>query len=211
MGPDETIKGRGEKFTGFSARTFFYFFWVLLICGGGLMPLTAEAAVQKPKDITRLIEEYVKAKKPSEVDRIDPRYYEILGRGKNAVPAILKALERKEPEYKESRTELVCLLGQIGDLRAYDALRRLFLEQTLELKKWRYGVSLGACLTMGATEDFVTLLLGDETGAGRRVLKENSGKDLSNDAAAWLAYLKQKKNLNEFRKKCRERSAPILG
>jgi HEAT repeat protein len=122
---------------------------------------------------------------------------------------LIKALDHPSPAELEKQTAFIFMLGQIGDPRAYEALRDDFIRQ--EGHRWRGTISLGACLTLDKVEDYVALALGDETGGALRALKETTGQDFGRDGKAWGDYLKVKGNLDSFRAKCRQYSVPILG
>lgn len=87
-------------------------------------------------------------------DTIDPLYFKVLSYGTKAIPCLLEALENKSIPHREKQFDFVCMLAQIGDSRAYPKLRILYFEQITEVRKWRYGISLGACLSAEKIEDY---------------------------------------------------------
>ncbi len=162
---------------------------------------------------TALIERYVHDKPdPMIMDSISPYYGQIVQMGVEAVEPLLAALKNDDPSYVEERLAFIYILGQIGDQRAYVALRDEFFHgDGTEGFKWRGMISLGSCLTEDRIDDYIVLALEDTTGGGVRALREMSEQDFGADAQQWAAYLKIPGSLELFKKNCRQRSAPILG
>ena len=143
-------------------------------------------------------------------DHISPVYFEILEYGTNAVPCLLVALESKARLYREKQLDFVCMLAQIGDCRAYPALCDLYKKQITDVRRFRYGVSLGACLPKELIEDYVELLM-KNPGSGLRVLRHSADLDFGENKSQWIKYLKDNKNFEKWKKTCQERSRPMVG
>ncbi len=191
------------------------FLVIIFMCmSGSLFADEARGRVDKlSQEATALIDRYVHDKPdPMIMDSISPYYGQIVQMGAEAVEPILAALKNDDPAYVEERLSFIYILGQIGDPRAYAALREAFLQgDGREGSKWRGMISLGSCLTKDRIDDYIALAIADATGGGMRALQEMSGQDLGADAQKWAAYLKSPESFELFRKNCRQRSAPILG
>ena len=174
----------------------------------------------KAEGTAELIEKYLHDDKScgGMVDCVSPFYYKIARNGAEAVQPLLEALNNQDSLYVGYRSAFFCLLGMIGDARAYSGLRAIFLENKKyenkwyeEGEKWRLAISLGACLGEESIDDFVALVVRDATGGALRAIRGMSGQDFGENEEQWVEYLKTEGHLEVFRTECRKGSAPILG
>jgi len=143
-----------------------------------------------------------------------PFFNKIAEKGPESVQPLLKALNNQDALYVRERLSFIYLLGEIGDVRAYTALRSIFVDNKQDEKqsgKWRVAISLGACLPGENIDDYITLAVQDQTGGALQALREMSGQDFGQNKEQWAEYLKRDGNLDLFRAACRQRSKPILG
>ncbi|MBF0121946.1 MAG: hypothetical protein HQL21_00890 [Candidatus Omnitrophica bacterium] len=175
--------------------------------------------VKAEVDARQLIEQYILDNSCDQAkDCMSSYYLKIADLGAIAVEPLLEALDDEDPGYVAHRLDFVYLLSMIGDPRGYSVLRLYFLENKedenegyQEGRKWRFAISLGACLAVEKIDDYMSLVFSDTTGGALKALKEISGQDFGQDQGQWTEYLKATGQLEAFREKCREHSKPILG
>jgi HEAT repeat protein len=180
-----------------------------------LMALSFFGSVNAQEPAEQLIEKYLHDNGcAGKYDCQSPFFNKIAEQGIASVQPLLNALNDRDLLYAQHRLDFIYLLGEIGDARAYTALRDILLGNQRDEDqsgKWRVAISLGACLDEENIDDYVALAVQDQTGGVLKALREMSGQDFGQNIEQWVEYLKRDGNLDLFRAQCRGRSKPILG
>ena len=137
----------------------------------------------------------------------NPHVRPLVALGAAAVPALVAALANPAQRYQDAQTQVVWMLGEIGDPHAFDALLRLWEAERRHGAKMRIGISLGACLDAANAKRLIARL---DAANGLPLLADLTGQKLE-DLAKYQTWLSVPANLEVTVKNCKLRSVPQHG
>lgn len=140
-------------------------------------------------------------------DRPNPHVRPLVTLGAAAVPALVAALGNPAQAYQDAQMQIVWMLGEIGDPRAFDALLKLWEAERRHGAKMRIGISVGACLDPANAKRLIVRL---DAANGLPMLADITGQKLE-DLVKYHAWLSVPANLEATVKSCRQRSVPQHG
>jgi hypothetical protein len=169
--------------------------------------IVASALAQSSQD-KDLVEHFLKAEPPPCCDRPQP-FSEEVAKKPYLAPLLAEALKNPGLEIQGKQTEIIWILGRMGNPVAFQSLAALYNRARPSAFRIRLMTSLGACLTEPTLDLYLDIVVND-----REILewlKKTLGTDCGDEKSCWKVFLQSNSHLNEFQKQCRELSIGILG